>query len=179
VRARRRIVGVRQLARRPAAPPAVVVSPLGEVGAPAGRAALAPPPGISIVEAALAALRAEEDEDSGAAHAAHELDRVVHGILAVGLGVSAALMVAGVLLGVVLGRAMPESMPAIGEIPARIAALRPSGFLALGLLVLITTPVLRVVGSVLAFAHERDWRYAGVTALVLLVLTASLLVGRG
>jgi uncharacterized membrane protein len=51
--------------------------------------------------------------------------------------------------------------------------------LALGLLVLIATPILRVVGSILAFLYERDWRYAGVTTVVLIVVLISLLLGKG
>jgi uncharacterized membrane protein len=49
----------------------------------------------------------------------------------------------------------------------------------LGLLVLIATPILRVIGSTLAFLYERDWRYALITFVVLLVVTLSLLLGRG
>ncbi|MBP1602740.1 MAG: hypothetical protein H6Q06_2891, partial [Acidobacteria bacterium] len=44
---------------------------------------------------------------------------------------------------------------------------------------LIATPILRVLGSFVIFLYERDWRYAGVTLIVLLVLAASLLLGRG
>lgn len=60
-----------------------------------------------------------------------------------------------------------------------MAELRPSGFLAAGLLVLIATPILRVAGSIFAFLHERDFLYAGITAFVLLIVLASLLLGKG
>jgi uncharacterized membrane protein len=45
----------------------------------------------------------------------------------------------------------------------------------LGILVLIATPVARVLFSMLGFALEKDWMYVGVTAMVLALLLYSLL----
>ena len=44
----------------------------------------------------------------------------------------------------------------------------------LGILVLIATPVARVLFSMLGFGLERDWMYVGVTAIVLVLLLYSL-----
>jgi uncharacterized membrane protein len=60
----------------------------------------------------------------------------------------------------------------------RVIQLRPSGVLALGLLVLIATPILRVIGSVIAFLYEGDWRYAGITFLVLCIVILSVIFGK-
>jgi uncharacterized membrane protein len=54
--------------------------------------------------------------------------------------------------------------------------LRGRGFIQLGLLLLIATPIARVVVSVFDFARERDWLYVGLTAFVLAVLVYSLVV---
>jgi uncharacterized membrane protein len=43
---------------------------------------------------------------------------------------------------------------------------------------MIITPVTRVAVSIVAFAMERDWRYVGITALVLLVLLVSFALGK-
>jgi uncharacterized membrane protein len=56
-----------------------------------------------------------------------------------------------------------------------IRALNHDGIIQLGLLVLIATPILRVVFSVIAFALERDLVYVVVTLVVLAVLLYSLL----
>ncbi len=48
--------------------------------------------------------------------------------------------------------------------------------IALGCLVLILTPIIRVVVSVLGFALVKDRLYAAITLLVLVLLSASLLV---
>ena len=55
----------------------------------------------------------------------------------------------------------------------------PLAILALGLIVLLLTPVARVAISIFAFARERDWLYVGITTLVLLILLMSFLLGRG
>jgi uncharacterized membrane protein len=57
-----------------------------------------------------------------------------------------------------------------------IRALNSYGIIQLGLLVLIATPILRVVFSVVAFALERDIVYVLVTLIVLGVLLYSLLI---
>ncbi|MBA3826565.1 MAG: DUF1634 domain-containing protein [Ktedonobacterales bacterium] len=48
----------------------------------------------------------------------------------------------------------------------------------LGLLLLIATPVTRIAVSILAFANERDWRYVGITTVVLVILLISFLLGK-
>jgi uncharacterized membrane protein len=114
-----------------------------------------------------------------ATKARRDLNAVVHGVLIVGLAISTALMLAGVGLDLFYQRELPTAVPNIGDVVSRALALRPSGFLALGLLVLIATPILRVIGSLGAFVYERDWGFAGITALVFVILTISVLLGRG
>jgi uncharacterized membrane protein len=121
----------------------------------------------------------ETPEAAEAARRGHELNAVVHRVLTVGLVISTALILAGLTLDLVRHRQVPIDAPTFSEVFRRIAQLRASGFLMLGLLVLIATPILRVVGSTLAFLYERDWRYALITLVVLLVVTLSLLLGRG
>lgn len=109
----------------------------------------------------------------------YDLDGVVHRVLIVGLALSTALMLVGIGFELARGMALPEAGLGPGHVFPRLAALRPSGFLTLGLLVLIATPILRVVGSITAFLYERDWRFAGVAALVLLIMVASIVLGKG
>jgi len=44
-----------------------------------------------------------------------------------------------------------------------------------GILLLVATPIARVLFSVAAFARQRDWLYVAVTVVVLGVLLANLL----
>jgi uncharacterized membrane protein len=118
-------------------------------------------------------------QESQVAQERRELNEVVHRVLIIGLVISTALMLAGVGLALFSQRDLPTVVPDIGDVIKRVRALRPSGFLALGLLVLIATPILRVIGSICAFVYERDWRFAGITTLVLSVLIVSLVLGRG
>lgn len=55
----------------------------------------------------------------------------------------------------------------------------PQAIIALGLLLLLATPVLRVAVSIVAFGLERDWRYVVITSIVLLILLISFLLGKG
>ena len=51
--------------------------------------------------------------------------------------------------------------------------MQGSGIIQMGLLLLIATPVARVVFSVFAFAVQRDSLYVAVTLVVLVVLALS------
>lgn len=57
--------------------------------------------------------------------------------------------------------------------------LQGRGMIQLGLLVLIATPVARVLFSLLAFLYQKDWKYTVFTAMVLGLLFYSLFSGSG
>jgi uncharacterized membrane protein len=52
------------------------------------------------------------------------------------------------------------------------------GFVILGLLVLLITPVIRVAVSIFAFAIQKDWPFVCITTLVLLILILSFFLGK-
>jgi uncharacterized membrane protein len=79
------------------------------------------------------------------------LDRAVEIVLTAGLGVSALLLLAGLL------------------------AAR-GGLLWWGVLVLLLTPVARVVVVTIAFVHRRDWVFAAVSLWIVGVLAFSFYV---
>ncbi|MGE5394620.1 MAG: DUF1634 domain-containing protein [Candidatus Saccharibacteria bacterium] len=54
-----------------------------------------------------------------------------------------------------------------------IVTFRSVSIMELGILLLIATPVLRVLFSVVAFAYEKDYMYLVFTAIVLIVLIFS------
>jgi uncharacterized membrane protein len=56
-------------------------------------------------------------------------------------------------------------------------ALDPLYIIQLGLLILIATPVLRVITCAAGFAFERDWTFAVVSLLVLALLIAGITFG--
>jgi uncharacterized membrane protein len=71
-------------------------------------------------------------------------------------------------------RGEPVEMRAVPQILHQAIALHPLGLIQFGLLLLIATPVARVVFSVLGFALERDWMYVVITLLVLGLLIYTL-----
>lgn len=50
--------------------------------------------------------------------------------------------------------------------------------IALGLLVLVATPIARVIFAIIGFSRERDWLYTVVSLIVLAILAFSLVHGR-
>ena len=91
----------------------------------------------------------------------------MHHTLVAGVAVGLALLLAGLALTVAgRGGLTVASLKAPAALRAALH-LRAAGFYSLGLLALILTPFIRVLGSIVAFAAARDWRFVAVTSAVL------------
>ena len=89
------------------------------------------------------------------------IELVLARLLRVGSLIAAALLAAGILA-MVLGQT--------GFAPKLITA---------GLLVLLCTPVMRVLVAALIFVREKDWHFAFFSLVVLCALAAGVYLGRG
>lgn len=66
--------------------------------------------------------------------------------------------------------------PSYTSLPAILGGFldfTPVGWIQTGVLLLILTPILRVVLSFFSFVEERDWLYAAITAVVLAVIISN------
>ena len=106
-----------------------------------------------------------------------KLEGAIHQLLVVGVILSSILMLTGFIMELVINRRVPEQVPDLNQVITLALALQPSGILALGLLVLIATPILRVAASVIGYLYERDWRFAVITFIVLMIVIFSITVG--
>lgn len=71
----------------------------------------------------------------------------------------------------------PDFPDSFGAILTGLLAAKPYAIIALGLVILIAIPILRVAVSVIAFVRERDWTYVLITAFVLAMLILGLILG--
>jgi uncharacterized membrane protein len=105
-----------------------------------------------------------------------ELELAIARLLNVGALASVLLLATGVILAAAAGispldGSVPPFDPA--QIVPDILALRPEGFLWLGLVFVIATPASRVIASLIGFASTREWLMALVSLAVLAVIAAS------
>jgi uncharacterized membrane protein len=115
-----------------------------------------------------------------------QLRSVVSWVLTIGVSISAALIAVGFAgsflvgwRGSLMGQAhLDAPITNFGGLVMGLAALRPQAIAQLGLLVLVATPIVRVLASLLAFALERDRLYVAITLGVLAILLASALLIR-
>jgi uncharacterized membrane protein len=70
----------------------------------------------------------------------------------------------------------PRSPVPLHLVPAEVLALTPAAILSLGVIVLILTPVARVLLSMFVFAGERDRLYVLITGIVLLNLAVGMAI---
>lgn len=71
-----------------------------------------------------------------------------------------------------------EQGKGLGAVVASVVRLEPHAIMLAGVLLLVLTPVARVVFTLAAFALRRDWLYVALTAVVLGVLAYGLLGGK-
>jgi uncharacterized membrane protein len=109
----------------------------------------------------------------GGAHSSSGLSR----LLLAGLFVAIGLLVAGAVLAAVQGPGSVLTVTSITDLPRLLAAGDATGYLSLGLLVLLATPFARAVALGVDFARRRLWLFAGLATITVAVLVLSGLLG--
>ena len=102
-------------------------------------------------------------------------DRTIGRLLIAVTYVSALLLTIGVLLMVASGISPLSGGPALdlSALVADLVSLQPAGFLWLGLLTVIATPLSRVVAAAVGFALVGDRRMVVVSVAILVVISVS------
>lgn len=123
--------------------------------------------------------------DSNRESLVRQAELVISLVLRAGVLVSAAVILIGAVNFYIRYVHAPASFPAHPGFPHTLHAVLtglqhgdPLAIIALGLLLLLATPVVRVAVSIVAFALEGDRRYVLITSLVLLILLASFALGK-
>ncbi len=99
-------------------------------------------------------------------------------VLRIGVWVSASLMIAGLLIAAISPSSIVSLLtnPPLDILVGRIfsASFDPMTLMFAGLVMLMFTPVFRVITAIFGFALERDWRYVVVSSIVLLLLAGEI-----
>jgi uncharacterized membrane protein len=117
-----------------------------------------------------------------------EVEQRMGRVLQIGVAIAALVVFAGGILYLLhQGKTAPDYRnfhdvvpwlkSASGIVGAAIDS-RGRALIQLGILLMIATPVMRVVFAVFAFARQKDWLYTGVSCFVLALLVYSLFLAR-
>jgi uncharacterized membrane protein len=89
-----------------------------------------------------------------------------------------AVLVIGVGLMVVAGISPLAGGPPFdpADLVAELTSLTPAGFLWLGLVVVIATPICRVIGAAISFGLTGQWTMVGVAIAILVVIVAGVVI---
>lgn len=71
----------------------------------------------------------------------------------------------------------PSSLTSIKGIFMGLLHFEAKNWMQLGVIVLMLTPIMRILLSLIDFARERDWLYVSITAIVFLVIIANSIGG--
>jgi uncharacterized membrane protein len=95
-------------------------------------------------------------------------------VLAVGFWLSVAVIALGVLLALGGGDVIGEETLSFSDIPAGVADLESDGFIGLGIVMLLLTPLACVVAALITFVRQRDRLFVGVCLMLILLICASI-----
>ncbi len=104
------------------------------------------------------------------------LCHVVQPILRWGMLLSLTMMVTGLVLGLATGVREVAVLP-LERIPSGLLDLDPLAYLTLGILLLIATPLTRVLGALCVFIQERDKKFVLISLVVLSMVTLAIVLG--
>jgi uncharacterized membrane protein len=126
----------------------------------------------------------EQAPQAAGTDASSTMTVIIGGVLQGGVILSSAVILTGVALLLLRGAGLSERYLAtfphtFAQIWTGLLGLHPQSIIALGLILLILTPVMRVAISIVAFALEHDRLYVVITSVVLLILIAGFLLQRG
>ena len=112
--------------------------------------------------------------------AATDLEPAIARLLTLGTYLAIALLAIGLvlLLASGLGPRSTEDGLDITRIPADLAALRPTGFIWLGLIAVVATPSARVATALIGYVRRGERDMVIVSTLILLVIVASVTLAR-
>lgn len=107
-------------------------------------------------------------------HTHYNTERWTSRVLRLGVWISAGLMIFGLLIAII----SPSSIisistnPSIKELVLRLlsGSFDPVTLMYIGLVLLMLTPILRVITAVFGFTVEREWKFVFVSSIVLLLL---------
>ena len=118
----------------------------------------------------------------------HRVEIFIGNLLRIGVIAAASLVVLGGIIylfqrGLALPnykifQGEPPELRHVGGIVRYALSFHGRGLIQLGLLVLIATPIARVMLSIFVFLRQRDKTYVIITCIVLAVLSYSLFYGR-
>jgi uncharacterized membrane protein len=119
------------------------------------------------------------DRDAARAARAAGLEGGIARLLQVGTYVAVALITLGVVLMLANGLSPSATAPGLepGRLVGDLVALRPEGFLWLGLLVVLGTPAARVALALVGYARDGEREMMVVAMLILVVIVIGIVLG--
>ncbi len=110
----------------------------------------------------------------------HRMEMFISRLMRVSVQISGSLIALGIAVFLVTGNdTCPVNMFDIQWVIYGSPFFAPSHIIFLGFMILIGTPLLRIITSVFVYAKVKDWMFTSITGLVLIVLIISMVLGVG
>lgn len=94
-----------------------------------------------------------------------------------GIITSTSLLIVGLLALSISPASWSNVIIPIDQIPSEIAQGNPVAVITLGILILIATPLMRILTALFVFVLERDLKYAGISSFILIIVAIAVIIG--
>lgn len=106
-----------------------------------------------------------------------DMNRLIYRVLWGGVILSILVILVGLAVKPLSPAPMPRIPTPLTALLSDVAGLTPAGLLSLGVLLMLLTPIARVLLTILVFAEERDRAYVLVTSIVFFDLMLGVAIG--
>jgi len=108
-------------------------------------------------------------------------EKIIGNVLLVGICISLAFIAAGVLA-LIFGNGNAhtdtDTIIAISALPRELIKLNPTALFTGGILMMILTPALRVLGALVIFTINKEYKYTIISFTVFALLVLSFIIGK-
>lgn len=110
----------------------------------------------------------------------HKMELFISKLMRISVLISGFMIGSGVTLYLFTGDAScPTNMFDPNWVINGAPFFEPSHIIFLGFMILVGTPMLRIVASIMVYITQKDWYFTTITGLVFAVLALSILLGVG
>lgn len=107
------------------------------------------------------------------------IDRPIMLTLLYGMLTSMVLLIVGLIILFLHPQSHTPHSPSLSNILIQLKQMQASGWLSLGLFILLLTPVARVLMAAISFVYIKDWKYVVISTAVLAAMMVGLFSRKG
>lgn len=123
-------------------------------------------------------MKTSNNQHTNSLKSTEHIEKIIGVIMRIGVSIAAIVLIAGIILALFKNNEVLDmesiTIPYLLKLSIHGNAY---AIMMIGIFLLILTPIIRVIASIVLFAYEKDKLYTAITTLVLIILLMSFFIG--